>query len=241
MPPIPSNIEFVPEDFDINLVPKGIQDGFGTEFIAENFGPFKGNMKIEEKGGYVPPRNSRTSKMNDPPPPRNLRVKSGYTGHVPHGRDYIGGSYKSHDNPGTSTKHTVPVVVSDGKGMRLDKTPPKVGLAAMMCHDPFSSKHGDLQHDYGVSTTAPVAARVEKVLSGDASDMSDEQNKASAFDQEGAGQWIMAGYTGHVPKAHEVYATSYYGPPEGPSYHGPYYPSDVYKQPMSPNKESICP
>lgn len=238
--PIPSNIEFVPEGFDMKNVPKGIQDGFGTEFIAENFGPFKGGMETEEGLKVVPSKNSKTSKMNDPPPPNALRVKSGYTGHVPHGRDFIGGSYKHHDNRGTSTKHRVPVVTSDGKG-RIDKSPPKAGLAALMCHDPFSSKPGDIQHDYGVTTTAPVAARVEKVLAGDHSDISDDANREAAHDTDGAGQWIMSGYTGHVPKSREVYATSFYGPPEGPSYHGPYYASDKYTQPMSPNKESISP
>lgn len=44
-----------------------------------------------------------------------------------------------------------------------------------------------------------------------------------------------------VPKAREVYATSYYGPPEGPSYHGPYYASDKYYPPAPPNKEAVAP
>ena len=44
-----------------------------------------------------------------------------------------------------------------------------------------------------------------------------------------------------VPKGREVYGTSYFGPPEGPSYHGPYYTSDIYAAPGSPNKEAIAP
>jgi len=237
-PPV-HNMEFVPEGFSISNVPKGLLDGCGTEFIAENFGEHKGGMEIEERRGVVPPKNSKTSKMNDRAAPAALRVKSGYTGHVPHGRDFVGGSYKHHDNNGTATKHNVPVV---GRGY-LDKSPKPAGMATKQNHDPFcdSKKAGDLQHDYGVATTAPVAARIEKVLSGDHSDMTDAQNRESAFDTVGAGQWIMSGYTGHVAKAKEVYGTSYYGPPEGPSYHGPYYESDVYQQPSSPNKESICP
>ena len=43
-----------------------------------------------------------------------------------------------------------------------------------------------------------MAARIEKVLAADYRDMSDADNRVSAFDKEGAGQWIMAGYTGHV-------------------------------------------
>lgn len=173
---------------------------FTSEFIAENFGPHKMDMSVEEKFGVVPPPLSKTSKMNDPGPPRKMRVKSGYTGHVPHGRDYIGGSYKAHDNRGTASKEDVPILHVDGSGgYPIPVVPKKSNMSKLIySQDPHSSKAGDLQHDYGVTTTAPVAARVEKVLSGDTSDMSDAENRTSAFDQEGAGQWIMAGYTGHV-------------------------------------------
>ena len=44
-----------------------------AEFIEGNFGPHKLDLKIEEKLGVVPPELSKTSKMNDPPPPRNLK------------------------------------------------------------------------------------------------------------------------------------------------------------------------
>ena len=44
-----------------------------------------------------------------------------------------------------------------------------------------------------------------------------------------------------VPKAREVYGSSYYGPPEGNSYHGPFYASDIYGQPGNPNREAISP
>jgi hypothetical protein len=43
-----------------------------------------------------------------------------------------------------------------------------------------------------------VPARIEKVLSADKTDLSDEQNRAAAFKTEGPGQWLMSGYTGHV-------------------------------------------
>lgn len=173
-----------------------------------------------------------------------MRVKSGYTGHVPHGRDYIGGSYKNHDNRGTATKYAVPVIhVNRNTGKYPIKVEPHaVKPSKFLYHDPFNAKRaGDKQHEYGTMTTAPVPMRVEKVLAGDGTDMDDEANRASAFDMDGAGQWVMAGYTGHVPKGREVYGTSYYGPPEGPSYHGPYYTSDKYAQPMGANREALSP
>jgi hypothetical protein len=147
--------------------------------------------------------------MNDPGPPKQMRVKSGYTGHVPHGRDFIGGTYCSHDNRGTASKDQVPVMHSATPGkhtgypipVKAAPTPGSPGHhkgAYVYSQDPFSSKPGDVQHDYGVTTTAPVAARIEKVLAADYRDMSDADNRVSAFDKEGAGQWIMAGYTGHV-------------------------------------------
>jgi hypothetical protein len=117
------------------------------------------------------------------------------------GRDYIGGTYCSHDNRGSAGKASVPVIHRDAVGKYpMEVKPPKTEIARLLasCHDPFSAKPGDAQHDYGGTTTAPVAARVDKVLSGDTRDMTDAENVESAFDQEGAGQWIMAGYTGHV-------------------------------------------
>ena len=75
-------MEFVQPEYDRSYNP-----GVGkmqAEFVMANFGPHKLDLKIEEKLGVVPPELSKTSKMNDPPPPRNLRVKAGYTGHVPH-------------------------------------------------------------------------------------------------------------------------------------------------------------
>jgi len=181
------------------------------------------------------------------------------------GRDYIGGSYKSHDNRGSATKYAVPVMQKNpatGDYPIPTRPVPNNFDPRMMYHDPFNQpkkgvaqgRMGDKQHEYGVPTTAPVPFRVEKVLSGDHSDLSDEQNAELMTDNSmssslhggqrddgGLGAWVMAGYTGHVPKAREVYGSSYYGPPEGASYHGPYYSSDKYGQPGSPNREAICP
>jgi hypothetical protein len=56
------------------------------EFISGNYTGHKHDLKVEEEGKIVPPKNSKTSQMRDPAPPRNMRVKSGYTGHVPHVR-----------------------------------------------------------------------------------------------------------------------------------------------------------
>ena len=227
--------------------------GPGMEFVKGNFGTFKHDMKREEGLGVVPAQWSTTAQMKDPLPTKALRVKSGYTGHVPHGRDHIGHSFKSIDNPGPPGKPLMEVMhrVYDptpghlGYAIRLEP-PPK---DAALYHDPFHGEHnpfnakrsGSKQYEYGVATTAPVPMRIEKVLSGDERDMDDEANRQSTLDMDGEGQWVMAGYTGHVPKAREVYGTSYYGPPEGPSYKGPFYTSDVYANPGGPNREAICP
>jgi len=219
------------------------------EFIPENFGAFKHGLEREEAIGAVPSRWTTTAQLNDPRAPKPMRVKSGYTGHVPNGRDYISGSYKSHDNPGTAGKHMVPVIHRNPQNGQYPVRTSPYKSAEFLYHDPFQGAHdpfnskrsGDQQHEYGMATTAPLPMRVEKVLSGDARDLDDNQNRASAFDMDGEGQWVMAGYMGHVPKAREVYGTSYYGPPEGPSYHGPYYTSDKFASPGSPNKEAICP
>ena len=219
------------------------------EFVPANYSEFKHGMQIEEGKGYVPSKWSTTSQMSDPSPPKEFRVKSGYTGHVPYGRTYIGGRTTAMDNPGTATKMNVPVMhINPQTGQYPINTKP-VAMSSFLYHDPFHGEHDpfnskpclDKQHEYGMKTSAPVPARVEKVLSGDTSDISDADNRKNAFRTDGAGQWVMAGYTGHVPKGREVYGTSYYGPPEGPSYHGPFYESDVYGQPGSPNKESIAP
>jgi len=289
---------------DISHIPQAVRDGKGTEFIPANFPKhFPHDLKIEEKLGMVPPKWKTTQQLSDPRPPKELRVKSGYTGHVPHGRDYIGGSYKAHDNRGTATKDKVPVIHAQHPGQYDYRTlvdpstykmrskdmfdtsefmtdkeleyaaenapveirpmpDPLLADPRMRFHDPFNKpkagiaqgRMGDHQHEYGVPTTAPVPMRVDKVLSGDHRDMSDEENAAAMADDStssqlhggqrdmgGLGTWVMAGYTGHVPKAREVYGSSYYGPPEGNSYHGPYYASDIYGQPGSPNREAICP
>jgi len=219
------------------------------EFVPQNFSDFKHGLAYEEKAGAVPGRWSTTSQLRDPLPPTAMRVKSGYTGHVPNGRDYISGSYKSMNNPGTAGKPSVPIIHRNPRTGDYDVRTQPVPSSEFLYHDPFkgehdpfNSKHSNSKsYEYGKATTAPVAMRIEKVLSGDDRDMSDADNLASTLDMDGAGQWVMTGYTGHVPKAREVYGTSYYGPPEGPSYHGPFYTSDVYGQPGSPNREAICP
>ena len=169
------------------------------EFVPQA-GEFKHNLQKEEAMGVIPGKWSKTSQLNDPSAPTNMRVKSGYTGHVPHSRDFIGGSYVRHDNPGTATKHLVPIMHRDQKtgAYPLRTVPAPEPQSAMRFHDPYTVKGGDNQHEYGATTTAPVPARIEKVLSADKSDLSDEQNRAAAFITEGPGQWLMSGYTGHV-------------------------------------------
>ena len=45
--------------------------------------------------------------------PLQMRVKSGYTGHVPHARDHVGSTYRMHDNRGSAGKTMVPIPHQD--------------------------------------------------------------------------------------------------------------------------------
>ena len=71
---------------DVSHIPQAVRDS-KTEFIPANFPThFPHNLKSEENLGVVPPKWKTTQQLSDPLPPKELRVKSGYTGHVPHVR-----------------------------------------------------------------------------------------------------------------------------------------------------------
>ena len=67
------------------------------------------NNKHEQFGSTSAFNGSKTSQLSDPKPTAQMRVKSGYTGHVPKGRDHIGSTYRMHDNRGTAGKTMVPI------------------------------------------------------------------------------------------------------------------------------------
>lgn len=175
---------------------------------------------------------SVSSMMHDLSSPSTMRVKSGYEGHVPRSRDFIGGSYRTMENRGVPGRDPVRGPISRlPPGIHVPRPEMRsAGQASRsMYHDPFTTGAGDMQHEYGQPTSAPVPARIQKVLSGDRRDV------------DSSTDWLMVGYTGHAPKAKEVIGTNYFGPPEGPAYHGPAMPSSKYHQPMSYNKVAIAP
>ena len=78
---------------DISHIPQAIRDGKGTEFVPANYCKhFPHDLAKEEDLGVVPPKWKTTQQLSDPRPPKELRVKSGYTGHVPHVRKCSRGS-----------------------------------------------------------------------------------------------------------------------------------------------------
>lgn len=114
----------------------------------------------------------------------------------------------------------MPVIHKDAAGnYPIKMKPAQSEIQKLISHDPFSQKPGDMQHDYGVKTTAPVPVRIEKVLSADYSDLDDAANAALMADDSdskmlhggqrdmgGLGTWVMAGYTGHVRSRPALFA-----------------------------------
>ena len=78
--------------------------GEGYAFVNNPHDQFGSTMGFNE---------SKTSNLADPKPTAQMRVKSGYTGHVPKGRDHIGSTYRMHDNRGTAGKTMVPIPHKD--------------------------------------------------------------------------------------------------------------------------------
>merc|ERR1719440_1300580 len=74
--------------------------GNGYNFVNNPHDQFGSTLGFNE---------SKTSALADPKPTAQMRVKSGYTGHVPKGRDHIGSTYRMHDNRGTAGKTMVPI------------------------------------------------------------------------------------------------------------------------------------
>ena len=164
------------------------------------------DMRNEEAKGVVATDYSVTSMMHDDLNSSAMRVKSGYAGHVPMGRNFVGGSYRTLNNRG------LPGTIEAGAATRIavaaqpDKSLPQSG--GLVASDPAL-----MQQAHAGKAKAPK--RVERVLSNDQTDY--DSFRATPW----GGDWLMTGYTGHAPKAKEVIGTSPCGPPEGPAYHGP--------------------
>ena len=221
------------------------------------------------RDGVAVPDYSVTSSMHDRLASETMKVKSGYEGHVPQGRDFVGGSYRTLANrgvPGTEpyagARTRLPA--NFHQPVLRQPTPDETALAM---HDKFSKRSvdsratgaGDGQHEYGIPTTAKVPARVQKILTGDT------RNFESRYMKSEEQPWLMTGYSGHVciqthhppllvsltlavcacrcqaPKSREVIGASYRGPAEGPAFHGTAMPPGRYHPPSATNRCAIAP
>ena len=216
------------------------------------------NNKHEQFGSTSAFNGSKTSQLSDPKPTAQMRVKSGYTGHVPKGRDHIGSTYCMHDNRGTAGKTMVPIPHHN-----ID--PPNDEYLAKMKRNLtyFSGQsavfQGRMTGGSGISfddstagpSTVKVPDRIEKLLEHEDAKGPDGTIATASIGDEHDGKYIkgtgapnaMVGYTGHVPRAYEVVGSSHTGPTIGASYHGPAMSADPmgFVRPSSPNKSSECP
>ena len=79
--------------------PKHLQVQHGA--MAPNF---RHDLRSEVRNGVLPMDYSVTSSMRQLHAPSGMLVKSGYGGHVPQSRDFIGGSYRTMANRGVPGK-----------------------------------------------------------------------------------------------------------------------------------------
>jgi len=202
---------------------------------------------------------SKTSHLADPRPTAQMRVKSGYTGHVPKGRDHIGSTYRMHDNRGSAGKSMVPIP------HRNIEPPPDEVLAQMKRNLTYHAgqsgvfqgrmtSHADDQGEgfadgFSTSSTVKVPERIEALMAGEDAKGPDGTKATASIGDEHDSKYLkgganrMVGYTGHVPRAREVIGSTFYGPTIGSSFHGPAMPSDPmgFVPPSSPNKCAECP
>ena len=171
--------------------------------------------------------------------PAQLPVKSGYTGHYPGKHEFLGSSYRSHDNqiPGRA----VMAPPSRELAEKISRPPAK---GADSSHAEWIHSQKKLQTVFGAdqelnhtdnvrNVVTSTVSRVHAVLSGgnvvmDGMDTLRERQ-------------VMRGYTGHVPAARDVVATGYRGYVSGNAYRGPQCPPDTYHPPMPPNRCSEGP
>jgi len=183
----------------------------------------------------VPPRADEVRESM----PAQLPVKSGYTGHYPGKHEFLGSSYRSHDNqiPGRA----VMAPPSRELAEKISRPPAK---GADSSHAEWIHSQKKLQTVFGAdqelnhtdnvrNVVTSTVSRVHAVLSGGnvLTDGMDTQRERQ----------VMRGYTGHVPAARDVVATGYRGYVSGNAYRGPQCPPDTYHPPMPPNRCSEGP
>jgi len=66
-----------------------------NHFERKHFSDFRHGLRAEMTAGLVAPDWSTTSEAANMPKPKGKGVVAGYAGHVPHERDFIGGSYRN--------------------------------------------------------------------------------------------------------------------------------------------------
>ena len=136
---------------------------------------------------------SKTSVMADPKPTAQMRVKSGYTGHVPKGRDHIGSTYRTHDNRGSAGKTMVPIP-NDNIEPPMDEV-----LAKAQRNLTYHAGQSAVEKIAGEDnvSTIPVPTRVQRIFCDDPNyHIKGGENFAPKAYVEGANP--MTGYTGHV-------------------------------------------
>jgi len=201
---------------------------------------------------------SKTSDLADPKPTAQMRVKSGYTGHVPKGRDHIGSTYRMHDNRGTAGKSMVPIPHHDISApndeflakMKRNLTY-HAGQSAVFQGRMTGGVGGGFTDSHSGPSTVKIPDRIEKLLEREDAKGPDGTIATASIGDEHDAKYIkgtgapnpMAGYTGHVPRAREVIGSTFNGPSVGASYHGPAMVDDSmgFVLPSSPNKCAECP
>jgi len=231
-----------------------VKDMYASSPYGEGYGFV--NKGHDQFGSTLGFNESTTSAMADPKPTAQMRVKSGYTGHVPKGRDHIGSTYRMHDNRGSAGKTMVPIPHKDisapndeylakmKRNMTYIAGQSGVFVGRMGSGSDFGDAHSS-------KSTVKVPDRIENLLSVEDMKGPDGTIATAAIGDLHDDKYIkgvkaanpMSGYTGHVPRAKEVIGSTFFGPTPGPSYHGPAMTDDPmgFVLPSSPNKCSECP
>ena len=179
------------------------------------------NSRYDQFGSTDGFNESTTSKLADPKPTAQMRVKSGYTGHVPKGRDHIGSTYRTHDNRGSAGKTMVPIpnrntdppndeyLAKMKRNMTYLAGQSAVFVGRMDAHSEVDGARSFVDSHAGKSTVK-IPERIEKLMehedmkgpdgtiaTAEIGDLHDDKYIKGA----GKDKNPMAGYTGHVRDA----------------------------------------
>jgi len=221
--------------------------GTGYSFVNNPHDQFGSNKGFNE---------SKTSHLADPRPTAQMRVKSGYTGHVPKGRDHVGSTYRMHDNRGTAGKSMVPIPhrdpnpPTDEYNVKMKRNLTYFAGQSGVFQGRMAGGIGDGFDDMNATmSTVKIPSRVEKLMEHE-DKKGPDGTIATATGTEADDKYLkgtgaqnpMSGYTGHVPRAKEVIGSTFYGPTIGTSHHGVMEHDPVgFVNPSSPNKFAECP